>query len=138
MLRRRLLFAGRFLVLTLTMWLVVACTSKSQPVGGGSAPSVAPISATLPKENVEVLQKLNSQADAEKLQAIAPVLRDNAEMKASLRSSGVMVQVLPETLRIYDLYATVEAQLSGKNTEHVTYILQPSDGQWLIASLKKG
>jgi Na+-transporting methylmalonyl-CoA/oxaloacetate decarboxylase gamma subunit len=134
MLIRRLLTAGGFLVLSIFIVLTSACSNASQSTNDGTS---LPVSATLSNENVETLQKINAQTEEERLQALALALRENAEVKASLRTSEVKVQVLPDTLRIYDLYATVNMQLSGKNTSRVTYFLQPSNGQWLIAGLKK-
>ncbi|HEU5122055.1 MAG TPA: hypothetical protein VFT59_04365 [Candidatus Saccharimonadales bacterium] len=132
--KRRLLLSG--LLIFVASLVMSGCMSGGEPSGRGS-PSTT-VRATLPPQNVEVLEKLNSTEESEKLEAIMPALRENPEVRESLRVSNVSIEVLPETMQVYDFYATVDAQLTGDISERVTYYLQPSDGQWLIANLKRG
>lgn len=139
MTRRRLLAAGAFLVLIVGVvaFFVSQATQSSDSKNAHTTATTTVQSGLLPPENAAVLEKLGSALEAERLQALVPMLRQSEELKAALRLAHVKVQVLPETFRVYDSYATVDAQLNGSASQRVSYILQPSDGQWRIVTLRK-
>ena len=140
MLKKRLLIAGAFLLVAVVT-LALVLTNKSQDANSSATTSsttdASSNASSLPKENLELLGKLNNSSEAERLQALAPYVRENEAVKTSLMSNDAKVQFLAETFRVHELHATIDAQLTGISTKRVTYILLPSDGQWRIANQGK-
>lgn len=123
-----------------SVWLLMR-TDSSTPShhvntsGASGTPSTQEIVKTLSPENVVVLQKIGSRN--EKSKALVSWARTD-EMFETLGSGELIVDIVSETFQAHELYATVDARLSGAATSKVTFYLQPSDGFWLIAGQAKG
>lgn len=130
-----MLLAGLGVVAGLVFWLTYGSTPRTEQskavVAETSGPPSADFAATaLSVQNVEILKKLGSVNGEERLQALAPAFRSSESVQKAVAADTQTLELLPETFRVFDTYATVQARLSGKT---VTFYLLPSDGLWLIA-----